>query len=179
MHFAVCACLLVRGLVLCRSDANSFQNCLRRVCSVQFACLIGSASSSFVQIGAWGQVPPFSTFSSVHSVRLTNFSGPSVNLAWAPPRSFDGGGGWGYGPSNHVPPNSNIASDSGHFIWKILRKAIFFEVISLKRICKNRNFWGNVPRILNRGDTSPRPSGGSIHIIRRLATSICRGMPEV
>ena len=47
MRFAGCACLLVWDVVWCRSDPNSVQNRLKGVRSVQFACLIGSAASSF------------------------------------------------------------------------------------------------------------------------------------
>ena len=40
---AVLVCLLAWDFVWCRSDANAVQNRLKRVCSVQFTCLIGSA----------------------------------------------------------------------------------------------------------------------------------------
>ena len=48
--FASCACLLVRDVVWHQSDANSAQNLLQKVRSVQFACLIGSNASSFSSV---------------------------------------------------------------------------------------------------------------------------------
>ena len=53
-RFAGCACLLVRGVVCCGSDAIPVHNRFKRVRLVHFACLIGSAASS-VQFGARGQ----------------------------------------------------------------------------------------------------------------------------
>ena len=44
---AGCACLLVWDVVWCQSDANSVQDRLTKVRSVQFACLIGT--NSFVR----------------------------------------------------------------------------------------------------------------------------------
>ena len=55
--------LLVRGVVCCRSDANSVNNRL----GVRLPDRVGC---QFVQFSSWhvGQVPPFSSFSSFSSV---------------------------------------------------------------------------------------------------------------
>ena len=54
LHFAGCAHLLVRGVAWCSGDANSVLNRLKRVRSVQFACLIGWATSSFSLVRGTG-----------------------------------------------------------------------------------------------------------------------------
>ena len=72
VRFAGCAGLLVWGVVCCRSDAISVKNRLKRVLSVQFACLIGPAASS-VRFGHGDEDPLFISFISVHSVQFTNF----------------------------------------------------------------------------------------------------------
>ena len=70
-HFAGCASL--SGVWLwCRSDANSVQNRLKRVRSVQFACPIGSAASSFSSVRGRGA----KCLISARSVQFTNSSGP-------------------------------------------------------------------------------------------------------
>ena len=50
VHVVGYACLLLQGVVLCWGDAKSAQDRLRRVRSVQFACLIGSAASSISSV---------------------------------------------------------------------------------------------------------------------------------
>ena len=70
--FAGCACLLVRDVVWCQSDANSVQNRLITLRSVQFACLIGSTDSSFSSVRGTA----VKSLCSVRSVQFTNSSGP-------------------------------------------------------------------------------------------------------
>ena len=54
VRFADCACLPVRGVVWCRSDPNSVQNRLKRVRSVQFACLMPDrVGCQFVRFSSW------------------------------------------------------------------------------------------------------------------------------
>ena len=65
VHFAGCACLLGWGVMCCRSDAMSVQNHLKRVRTVQFACLIRSAASSFST--GYGDTG-YDQFSSVHEL---------------------------------------------------------------------------------------------------------------
>ena len=65
-------CLLVRGVMCCRSNAISVQNRLKGVRSIQFAFLIASAAIS-VQFGARGpsasvQLVQFIAFSSAHGL---------------------------------------------------------------------------------------------------------------
>ena len=82
VRFAGCACLLVRGVVWCRSDANSVLNNLRRVRSVRLPYWVGY---QFVQFssGHGCRVPPFSSFSSVHSAHFINSSGPASHFPTA------------------------------------------------------------------------------------------------
>ena len=73
VRFAGCACLLVRSVVCFQSDTISAQNRLKRVCLVhhlpdQVCCQFSSGNGD--------QVPPFGSFSSVHSFQFTNSSGP-------------------------------------------------------------------------------------------------------
>ena len=69
MCFAGCACLIVRDVVWCQSDANSVQNRLQKssFCSVRLPDRI---DCQFVQFssGHGGQELPFSSFSSVHEL---------------------------------------------------------------------------------------------------------------
>ena len=65
--------LLVRSVVWCRSDANSAQNRFKNVRSVQFACLIFLAASSFssfrgTEASASIHFVQFGSFSSVHEL---------------------------------------------------------------------------------------------------------------
>ena len=71
VHFAGCACLLVRCVVWSPSDKNSVQN-RKSVRSVQFACLIGSADRA-IRFGTRG---PSKYIRSVRAVQFTNSSGP-------------------------------------------------------------------------------------------------------
>ena len=48
VRFALCTCLLARGVVWCPNDENSVQNRLKKF--VQFACLVGSVSSSLSSV---------------------------------------------------------------------------------------------------------------------------------
>ena len=77
--------LLYRGI--CRPGLEEFVNLQGLlvqsskwfgISSVQFSSLGTSLPGKFVQLssGYQGQVPPFSSFSSVHSVQFTNSSGP-------------------------------------------------------------------------------------------------------
>ena len=54
VYFAGPACLLVRGVVWCRSEVNSVHNRLKRVLSVKITCLIGSSGSSFSSVRCTG-----------------------------------------------------------------------------------------------------------------------------
>ena len=57
-----------------------FKIVLKRVRSVQFACLIGSAASSFSSVSGTGA----KCLHSVHSVQFTNSSGLGLDLTRAP-----------------------------------------------------------------------------------------------
>ena len=70
MCFAGCACLLVRDVVCCPNDANSVQNRLQNLRSVQFPCLIGSIASSFSSV----QGTAAKSLRSVRSVQFIQFS---------------------------------------------------------------------------------------------------------
>ena len=83
---AVLPCVLVRGVVWCRSDANSVQKCLKTARSAQFACLIASADSSFSSVRGTGD-KCFRSVRSVHPVQFTNSSGPDGHTRRPP----DGG----------------------------------------------------------------------------------------
>ena len=61
---------------LCLSAANSVQNGLKRVRSVEFAFLVGSVGSSFSSARGTGT----RCLCSVHSVQFTNCSGPASEL---------------------------------------------------------------------------------------------------
>ena len=89
VRFIGCACLLDRYVVWCRDDANSVQNHLKKTSSVQFICLIGSAASSLqFSSGRGGQVPPFSSFSSVQFIRFSSRTLPAlVEVTKRPPFS--------------------------------------------------------------------------------------------
>ena len=78
MPFGGSVCLLVRGVVWCRSGAYSVKNRLKRVNSVQFAYLIGSAASSFSSVRETGA----KCLGSLHSVQFTNCPGPGSNLTY-------------------------------------------------------------------------------------------------
>ena len=80
VRFAGCACLPVRGVVWCRSHAIQFKIALKRVRSVHFACLIGSAASSFSSVSGTGA----KCLHSVHSVQFTNSSGLGLDSTRAP-----------------------------------------------------------------------------------------------
>ena len=71
MRFAGYACLLVRDVVWCQSDANLVQNRLQKVRSIQFACLSGPTARSFISVrnGAAKSPAQFVQFSSFSSVR--------------------------------------------------------------------------------------------------------------
>ena len=73
----------------------------------------------------------------------------------APPRIFDWGGRIQV-LQIQLPPNSNFSLDFGHFILKILENLKFwcvFRIFSSKVVISG----GTSPRILDRGDASPRP----------------------
>ena len=77
MRFAGCACLFVRDVVWCQSDANSVQNRLQKVLSVQFVCLLGSTASSFSSVRS----AAVKSLRSVHSVQFSNSSGPADSVS--------------------------------------------------------------------------------------------------
>ena len=54
VYFGGSACLLVRGVVWCRSEVNSVHNRLKRVLSVKITCLIRSSGSSFNSVRGTG-----------------------------------------------------------------------------------------------------------------------------
>ena len=72
MRFAGYACFLVRDVVWCQSDANSVQNRLTKIRSVQFACLIRPTVSSFSSVRGTAA----KSLRSVHSAEFANSSGP-------------------------------------------------------------------------------------------------------
>ena len=67
VRFSGCACLPVRGVVWCRSHANLVQNRFKKS-SFSSVRLLDRVGCQFIQFsfGHWGQVPPFSSFSSLH-----------------------------------------------------------------------------------------------------------------
>ena len=82
----------------------------------------------------------------------------------APPRSFDWGGGRILVRQTHLPPNSDFPSDFGHFILKILKNLEkLVSSLNKKKICKNSDFWGDVPLLLSdwRGVACRHPSVGA------------------
>ena len=60
------------------------------ISSVQFSSQVARLSGKLVQFssGQWGQVPPFSSFSSVHSDQFTKSSGPDLHIHHASIASF-------------------------------------------------------------------------------------------
>ena len=82
VRFAGCACLPVRGVVWCRSSAIQFKIALKRLRSVQFACLIASAASSVSSVSGMGA-------KCIHSVQFTNSSGLGLDLTRAPVEAGD------------------------------------------------------------------------------------------
>ena len=77
--FAGCACLYVRDVVWCQSDAKSVRNCLQKGRSVQFACLIWSTASSFSSV----QGTAAKSLRSVRSVQFVQFSSRTLPaLVW-------------------------------------------------------------------------------------------------
>ena len=76
MHFVGCAGFFVRDVLWYQSDANSVQNRLVKVRSVQFACLIEPTVSSFSSVR--GTVAK--SLRAVLSVQFTNSSGPALEV---------------------------------------------------------------------------------------------------